>query len=109
MFPAPEASERQQAWRRCLYGGSQQLNSKKFDFARNHVVLLGRVISRDGLQSDPCNANELKSWPTTLSEVRAFMGLSSFYRQFVKCFWERAVPLNHLADKNVPFEWSAKV
>ena len=87
-----------------------KLNSKKCHFARDHVVFLGHVVSRDGLQPDPRNTDKVRTWPTprTPSEVRAFVGLCSYYRRFVRNFSQHAAPLNRLAGKNVPFEWSAE-
>ncbi|CAL8269941.1 unnamed protein product [Arctogadus glacialis] len=38
-----------------------KLNSKKCHFARDHVVFLGHVVSRDGLQPDPRNTDKTLS------------------------------------------------
>lgn len=87
-----------------------KLNPGKCHFARDHVVFLGHVVSREGLQPDPRNTEKVKMWPTPSnpSEVRAFVGLCSYYRRFVKNFSRFAAPLNHLAGKNVPFVWSTE-
>ncbi|XP_023809406.1 uncharacterized protein LOC111947165 [Oryzias latipes] len=57
-----------------------KLNSQKCHFARDNVVFLGHVVSREGLEPDPRNTDKVKSWPTprTPSEVRAFVGLCSY-------------------------------
>ncbi|KAK7877355.1 hypothetical protein WMY93_031928 [Mugilogobius chulae] len=85
-----------------------KLNSSKCHFVRDHVVFLGHVVSRDGLHPDPRNTEKVRTWPTptTVSEVRAFVGLCSYYRRFVQNFSQHAAPLNRLASKNVPFEWT---
>ncbi len=64
-----------------------KLNPSKC-LARDHAVFLGHVVSKQGLQPDPQNTENVRSWPTpcTPSEVRAFVGLCSYYRQFVKIF-----------------------
>lgn len=87
-----------------------KLNSKKCHFAQDHVVFLGHVVSRDGLRPDPRNTEKVMTWPTptTVSEVRAFVGLCSYYRRFVQNFSQHAAPLNHLASKNVPFKWTSE-
>ena len=85
-----------------------KLNPSKCHLARNHVVFLGHVISQQGLQPDPKNTEKVRKWPTpqSASEVRAFVGLCSYYRRFVRNFAKHAAPLNHLMGKYVAFEWT---
>ena len=86
-----------------------RLNARKCHVARDHVVFLGHVISAEGLCPDPRNTDKVKTWPVPRSatEVRAFLGLCSYYRRFVRGFAQRAAPLNHLTGKDVPFQWTA--
>ncbi|XP_076863392.1 zinc finger protein 800a isoform X1 [Brachyhypopomus gauderio] len=85
-----------------------KLNPSKCHLARNHVLFLGHLISQDGLKPDPKNTDKVKKWPTpqSPSEVRAFVGLCSYYRRFVQNFAKHAAPLNQLMGKNVPFKWT---
>ncbi|KAL0151982.1 hypothetical protein M9458_052700 [Cirrhinus mrigala] len=85
-----------------------RLNPRKCHLARDHVVFLGHVVSRKGLQPDPKNTEKVLNWPVprSPSEVRAFVGLCSYYRRFIKDFSKLAVPLNQLVGKNVPFVWT---
>lgn len=41
--------------------------------------------------------------PTDLTELRAFLGLASYYRKFVQNFAQLATPLHALLKKNSPF------
>lgn len=63
-----------------------KLNPGKCHLARDHVVFLGHVVSEKGLQPDPRNTEKVRNWPVpqSPSEVRAFVGLCSYYRRFVK-------------------------
>ncbi|KAK3568728.1 hypothetical protein QTP86_014757, partial [Hemibagrus guttatus] len=60
-----------------------KLNPSKCHLARDHVVFLGHVVSRKGLQPDPKNTEKVLNWPIprSPSEVRAFVGLCSYYRR----------------------------
>lgn len=86
-----------------------RLNARKCNLARDHVVFLGHVISAVGLRPDPRNTDKVKTWPVPRSatEVRAFLGLCSYYRRFVRSFAQRAAPLNHLTGKDIQFQWTA--
>ncbi|KAL0546548.1 hypothetical protein IC582_016459 [Cucumis melo] len=48
------------------------------------------------------------SWPrpSTVSEVRSFLGLAGYYRRFVENFFRIATPLTQLTRKGAPFVWS---
>lgn len=85
-----------------------KLNAKKCHLACDHVVFLGHVVSQEGLRPDPRNTERVRLWPTPRSatEVRAFIGLCSYYRRFVKDFAHHAAPLHRLTGKDVPFQWT---
>lgn len=72
------------------------MNPRKCHLARDRVVFLGHVVSRDGLWEDPRNTETVRTWPTlrTASEVRAFVGMCSYHRRFVRDFFQNVAPLN---------------
>ena len=43
--------------------------------------------------------------PKDLTELRRFLGMTSYYRRFISGFSDIASPLNHLTQKDVPFLW----
>ncbi|KAL6473492.1 hypothetical protein MHYP_G00170530 [Metynnis hypsauchen] len=87
-----------------------KLNPAKCCLAKDHVQFLGHVVSKDGIQPNPRNVQCVADWPTphTPTEVRAFLGLCSYYRKFIRNFARHAVPLHALTEKNVPFQWTSQ-
>ena len=72
------------------------------------VAFLGHVISVEGISVDPQKIEAIVNWkpPTNVSEVRSFLGLVGYYREFVEIFSKIATPLTNLLKKDQKFEWS---
>lgn len=44
--------------------------------------------------------------PSSVSEVRSFLGLCSYYRRFIRDFASEAKPLHRLTEKGRKFQWT---
>ena len=95
-----------------LFGRLREANLKlkpsKCHLFRKAVTFLGHIVSETGLETDPEKISCVKEWPvpSTVTEVRSFVGLASYYRRFVKDFSELASPLHELTKKNAQFYWN---
>ncbi|GJZ39543.1 hypothetical protein Tco_0586106 [Tanacetum coccineum] len=80
----------------------------KWDFWLGQVAFLGHVVSTDGITMDPAKIKAITKWPrpTTVTEVRSFLGLAVCYRRFVKGFSLLALPLTKLMRKGEKFVWN---
>ena len=82
----------------------------KFQFWLEQVAFLGQIVSKDGVSVDPEKIKAVTEWqrPTSVTEIRSFLGLAGYYQRFVEGFSKLAASLTRLTQKNVKFEWSEK-
>jgi len=75
-----------------------QLHPGKCMFAKPRVQYLGFVLSEDGISASPDKVKAVREYhvPKCVKEVRAFLGLASFYRRLVPNFAEVAKSLTIL-------------
>jgi hypothetical protein len=82
-------------------------NLKKCDFCIDRIVFLGYMVSAKGIEMDEAKVKAIQEWPPpkSITDVRSFHGLASFYRRFVKDFSMIASPLTEIVKKTVGFKW----
>jgi hypothetical protein len=85
------------------------LGIDKCEFHQTEVKYLGLMLTTDGVKMDPEKVSAILNWepPTTVKDVRAFIGFANFYRRFINEFSDLATPLIHLTRKNMKFKWSS--
>ncbi|CAN6547847.1 unnamed protein product [Malus baccata var. baccata] len=83
------------------------LNWEKCHFMVKQGIVLGHIISEKGIEVDKSKVDLVRHlpFPTSVREVRLFLGHASFYRRFIKDFSKIAQPLCRLLQKEVAFEF----
>ncbi|GKE55722.1 putative reverse transcriptase domain-containing protein [Tanacetum coccineum] len=79
----------------------------KCDFWIRIVQFLGHLIDSQGLHVDPAKIETVKNWtsPTTPTKIRQSLGLTGYYRRFIKDFSKIAKSLIELTQKNKKYIW----
>ena len=64
------------------------------------------MVTKDGISVDPGKVDAVSNWrrPNTVTEIRSFLGLVGYYRQFIRGFSKIALPLTRLTQKGVKFD-----
>jgi hypothetical protein len=82
----------------------------KCKFWLDMVKFLGHTISGNGISVDPSKVQEVMDWkpPTSVHQIRSFLGLAGYYRCFIPDFSKIAKPMIELLKKGVKFSWDQK-
>jgi hypothetical protein len=70
------------------------------------VHFLRHIISKGGIVVDPAKVTTIVDWtiPSTISEIRSFLGLAGYYRRFIEGFSKIAMPMTSLLEGK-EFKW----
>ena len=83
------------------------LKPRKCTLFVHSVCYLGHVLSAEGVSCDLEKIAAIQDWPTpaTVTNVRGFLGLCSYYRRFISGFADIAKPMVELTEKGRLFQW----
>ncbi len=84
-----------------------KLNPSKCCFAARSVTFLGHVVSEEGTNPNKVDAVVHFLVPKTVTNIRSFLGLTGYYRNYVRGYSRLAAPLFELTKKDVAFVWNS--
>jgi hypothetical protein len=93
-----------------LEANNLYLKPEKCAFEQKEIDYLGVIVGGNTLKMGPKKIEGVASWkePTTVTEVRKFLGFTGYYRYFVPNYSKIARPLLNLMKKSTPWHWEER-
>lgn len=84
------------------------LKGKKCSFFDATSTYLGHIVGNGQVKMTTDKIRKVIDFPKpkTLQEVQSFLGVTGYYRKFIKAYAKLANPLNNLTHKNTKFAWT---
>ena len=83
------------------------LNWEKCHFMVTQGIVLGHIVSAEGIAVDKSKVELISSLSssTSVKDIRSFLSHAGFYKRFIRDFSSIAQPLTSLLSKDTPFVW----
>ena len=84
-----------------------KLGPKKCKILEKEISYLGHVISAEGIKTDPTKVEAIRNWPlpSSVGELKSFLGFCNYYRKFVKNYAELVESLETLVKDSCEGSW----
>lgn len=91
-----------------LHTNNFLLKQSKFVFTEQSLEYLGHIVSKAGVATEPSKTAAVNNWPTpkNIKQLRGFLGLTGYYRRFIKHYGVISKPLTQLLKKGTQFQWT---
>ncbi|GFU58500.1 retrovirus-related Pol polyprotein from transposon 297 [Trichonephila clavipes] len=94
---------------KCIQDAGLVLNFKKCVFGSRQINIFWNLVSEEGIMPNPGKVRAVQNFPApkNICDIRSFLGLCSYYRQFIKNFCLKARPLQELLKSDSNFTWGS--
>lgn len=79
-----------------------KLSPEKCNFFKTELRFLGHIITQDGVKTDPVKIEAVVNWPkpSTIHDLRSFLGFTNYYRKFIKSYAYLVQPLESMMKQS---------
>ena len=86
-----------------------KVKPRKCHFFQSNIKYLRHIVSKKGISTDPEKTSVIVNWPTLakVKDVRQFLGITSYYRKFIKSYAQISKPLIRLTETKSKWLWSS--
>ena len=104
-----EHNTRLEAVLRRIKDAGVTLNPEKCEFSKRQLMFLGHVIDSKGIRADPEKTKAIRKMhpPTSVPELRRFMGMVNQLGKFTPNLAQLTQPLRELLTKSTPWMWDS--
>ena len=83
------------------------LKPEKCTFHKKEVKYLGVIVGNNQVKMDPVKVQGIIDWPTptTVKELRSFLGFGNYYKDFITNYSHIARPLHEMTKKAITWLW----
>lgn len=84
------------------------INVTKSKFVMREIRYLGYIVGNGELKTDPLKVQAITEFPipSTMRQVRRFLGMTGWYQRFIRDFSGIAAPMTDLVGKTGKFTWT---
>src|SRR6266498_3456429 len=90
-----------------IYSKNLKLKPSKCQWFQMELKFVGHLVGRNGIKPDPRNVEKIKNAevPKNTTELRRFLGMAQYYRQYINGYADKAGPLYDMLKENGPAVW----
>jgi hypothetical protein len=79
----------------------------KCHFYQQEILFLGHIVTQNGVKADPAKVTAVAQYPQPRDphELRSFLGMSNYFRRYIKQYALVAEPLTRLLKKECDYVW----